>query len=200
MSAAAGVEVAETILQQLGGTRRLVTMTGAHNFVGGPNHVTFRIKAQALQKINVVRITLDPSDTSSPDSPCVARLVSVPKPTRKKHGGRRVNAGKKPRTPGALVWSVKLRATPEQRAAIEAAAAAAEVGVGVYLLRRATSSRFPANTANTANAPQLLTGLETCSRCGHLQSSHSIRWDATRGAFRRVACLHEGCPCTEYVP
>lgn len=55
--------VANTILQQLGGQKRLAMMTGAKNFVGGENFVAFKIGTGAKDKINLVRVTLDPSDT-----------------------------------------------------------------------------------------------------------------------------------------
>lgn len=56
--------VANTILSQLGGSKFRV-MTGAYNFVGSENDLSFRIPGQGFAKdsINVVRIRLDPSDT-----------------------------------------------------------------------------------------------------------------------------------------
>ena len=56
--------VARTILEQLGG-RRFMVMTGAKNFVGGNNSLTFRLPGKNFckQSINSVQITLDPSDT-----------------------------------------------------------------------------------------------------------------------------------------
>lgn len=53
--------VANTILQQLGG-RMFTMMTGAKNFTGTENSLTFRI-GQNCHKINGVRITLTPADT-----------------------------------------------------------------------------------------------------------------------------------------
>lgn len=58
-----GTEVAETIVQQLGGTRRLSAMIGAYGFVGGADSLHFRFKARARDGINSVRIVLEPSDT-----------------------------------------------------------------------------------------------------------------------------------------
>jgi hypothetical protein len=55
------MEVARTILEQLGGNR-FVAMTGAKNLVGGANSLSFRIGRNA-HSINGVRITLLPSDT-----------------------------------------------------------------------------------------------------------------------------------------
>jgi len=59
--------VAETILEQLGGVRRLQLMTGARDFVGGEafgrGFVQFKIGRGARDGINKVRIELDPSDT-----------------------------------------------------------------------------------------------------------------------------------------
>ena len=55
--------VARTILEQLGGNR-FVAMTGAKDFVGGPDFLAFKLPARFAQDgINYVRITLDPDDT-----------------------------------------------------------------------------------------------------------------------------------------
>lgn len=51
--------VAQTILNQLGGMKRLVIMTGAYNFVASPNAVSFRIKNR---KVNYIKITLNGKD------------------------------------------------------------------------------------------------------------------------------------------
>ena len=61
------LEVARTILEQLGGQKRLVVMTGAKNFVGGLNSVSFRLGQGAKNKINAVRIELSPDDTYKVD-------------------------------------------------------------------------------------------------------------------------------------
>ena len=50
-------EIAETILHQLGGQRRLVMMTGAHGFVIERNGISFKF-ANMGQKVNYVKITL----------------------------------------------------------------------------------------------------------------------------------------------
>lgn len=55
--------VADTILEQLGGGRRLSMMIGAHAFIGNKNALTFRFKARAKNGANCIRVTLDPSDT-----------------------------------------------------------------------------------------------------------------------------------------
>lgn len=57
--------VANTILEQLGG-RTLMLMTGAKQFVGGPNSLTFRLPGGggfAKNGINCVRVELEPSNT-----------------------------------------------------------------------------------------------------------------------------------------
>jgi hypothetical protein len=57
----ADTQVANTILQQLGG-KRFVLMTGSSNFVCTENSLTFRVPS-AKNKITHVVITLEPSDT-----------------------------------------------------------------------------------------------------------------------------------------
>jgi len=52
-------EIAETILQQLGGSRRLVMMVGAYNFVVVENGVAFKIKNA---KANYIKIKLNSMD------------------------------------------------------------------------------------------------------------------------------------------
>lgn len=59
----AGMEVAKTILDQMGGVGRLAMMVGAKQFVALPNGVQFKIGGGAKNKITKVRIELDPSDT-----------------------------------------------------------------------------------------------------------------------------------------
>lgn len=54
-------EIAETILQQLGGKGKLVMMIGAWNFKVEKNSVSFRFKGS--QVVNYVKIILDASDT-----------------------------------------------------------------------------------------------------------------------------------------
>ena len=60
----ADLTVAKTILEQLGGGRFL-TMTGAKNIIGSENGLSFRINSVNYdgKRVNVVHITLDPSDT-----------------------------------------------------------------------------------------------------------------------------------------
>lgn len=57
------MSVAKIILNQLGG-RRFVAMTGAKNFGDVGNGLAFQIPASLTkQRINAVKIVLDPSDT-----------------------------------------------------------------------------------------------------------------------------------------
>lgn len=59
------LQVAKTILEQLGGGR-LMAMTGAKNFVGGENFLSFKLPGGggfAKSGINFVRVVLDPCDT-----------------------------------------------------------------------------------------------------------------------------------------
>lgn len=58
------LSIAEEILSQLGG-RRFIAMTGAKNFVGGDDNLTFRLPANpgfVKNRINMVRFTLTPAD------------------------------------------------------------------------------------------------------------------------------------------
>lgn len=56
------MQVANTILQQLGGGR-FITMTGAKNFVGSANSLRFRLRGGSFSNgINVVTITLTAMD------------------------------------------------------------------------------------------------------------------------------------------
>ena len=58
------MEVSKIILEQLGGSR-FIAMTGAKNFVGGNNSLSFQLPGRsgyAKQNINRVRVTLDPND------------------------------------------------------------------------------------------------------------------------------------------
>jgi hypothetical protein len=59
------LEVANTITERLGG-RKFTAMTGARNFLGDANSVSFRLPGAGgfcKNGINYVKITLDPSDT-----------------------------------------------------------------------------------------------------------------------------------------
>lgn len=56
------MQVAQTILQQLGGSR-FIAMTGAKHFVGGDDTLSFQIAAKNEKKIKGCRIVLDASDT-----------------------------------------------------------------------------------------------------------------------------------------
>ncbi len=57
-------DVANTILDQLGG-RRFLVMTGAKNLVGSANSLSMRINSTNSdgKRVNVLSVTLDPSDT-----------------------------------------------------------------------------------------------------------------------------------------
>jgi hypothetical protein len=55
-------EIAQTILSQIGGQRRLVLMTGAKHFVAIESGLQFKIGGGAKGGINCVRITLTPMD------------------------------------------------------------------------------------------------------------------------------------------
>jgi len=56
------LQIANTILEQLGGSR-FVAMTGAKNFGGGENYLTFKVGRGALNGITHVTVTLEASDT-----------------------------------------------------------------------------------------------------------------------------------------
>jgi hypothetical protein len=55
-------EIAQTILSQIGGQRRLVLMTGAKQFVAIESGLQFKIGGGAKDGINCVRVTLTPMD------------------------------------------------------------------------------------------------------------------------------------------
>jgi hypothetical protein len=55
-------EIAQTILSQIGGQRRLVLMTGAKHFVAIESGLQFKIGVGAKDGINCVRVTLTPMD------------------------------------------------------------------------------------------------------------------------------------------
>jgi len=60
------LQVAETILHQLGGIHQLTAMIGAHSFTGsskGNGSVTFKWKADAKYGANAATVTLEASDT-----------------------------------------------------------------------------------------------------------------------------------------
>lgn len=60
------METARTILEQLGGNR-FIAMTGARNFVGQADGLTFKIGRGAINKATHVRVRLDASDTYTVD-------------------------------------------------------------------------------------------------------------------------------------
>ncbi len=55
-------EIAQTILSQIGGARRLTLMTGAKHFLAIESGLQFKIGGGARNGINCVRITLTPAD------------------------------------------------------------------------------------------------------------------------------------------
>lgn len=56
-----GMEVANTILQQLGG-RRFIAMTGAHSFTGDRNSLTFKFPQVRESRLFAMKIELTPAD------------------------------------------------------------------------------------------------------------------------------------------
>lgn len=74
-------QVGQTILQQMGGARRLVMMTGAKDFVMYPNGVRFSWPSKQPSKGNEVKVTLDASDTYTVEFFNVRQ--GVPKPVKK---------------------------------------------------------------------------------------------------------------------
>lgn len=69
------MKTANTIFQQLGG-QRFVAITGAKDFIGRPDGLSFKLRGGAKQRINCVRITLDPNDTYTVE---FMRLSRAPK-------------------------------------------------------------------------------------------------------------------------
>ena len=63
MNTSTSLQVAKTILEQLGG-RRFIAMTGAKNFLGSERSLSFRLPSYfARNGINAIRITLAANDT-----------------------------------------------------------------------------------------------------------------------------------------
>jgi len=56
-------QIAQTILEQMGGQRRLTTMLGAKNFIALPNGVSFRWPNRQRSKGNMVKVILRGDDT-----------------------------------------------------------------------------------------------------------------------------------------
>jgi len=57
------MQIAQTIQSQLGG-RRFSVMTGAKNYVGGDNYLSFKVSSRMCRnKATHVKITLDQTDT-----------------------------------------------------------------------------------------------------------------------------------------
>ena len=57
------MQIAETILQQMGGAGRLVAMTGAKNFMMDGPALSFKFPNRPKGRPNYCKVTLDPSDT-----------------------------------------------------------------------------------------------------------------------------------------
>jgi hypothetical protein len=77
------MSVAETILQQLGGRARLSIMTGAKNFVGDHNSLSFMLPQNMTKdRINVVRVTLTPEDLYE------IEYLRVQRPSKRLPGGQ----------------------------------------------------------------------------------------------------------------
>jgi len=72
------LEVANTILAQLGGSGRLSAMIGAKHLVGGERTLTFKFMGGA-NGANCVRVTLDPSDTYTVEFMAVRGTKVTPK-------------------------------------------------------------------------------------------------------------------------
>lgn len=72
--------VATTILQQLGG-RRFQVFTGAKNFVGTENSLTFRMPKAGRDQSNVWQITLTPMDVYRVETFSVRGGTRTPKST-----------------------------------------------------------------------------------------------------------------------
>lgn len=70
--------IAKTIYEQLG-AGRFVAMTGAKDFCAGSNSLQFRIGRGARNGINVVRITLDTSDTYIMECWSMRNLTTKPR-------------------------------------------------------------------------------------------------------------------------
>lgn len=62
MSNAESLQVAETIISQLGGAGPLRAMCGCKGFVGGSRYVQFKVGKNA-KKVSLCRIELDDGDT-----------------------------------------------------------------------------------------------------------------------------------------
>lgn len=77
-------QIAQTILAQMGGTRRLVAMIGARDFVAGPNWVSFKWPNKQRSKGNMVKVTLRGDDTYDMEFLNVAGMAAK---SVKKHSG-----------------------------------------------------------------------------------------------------------------
>lgn len=72
------MEIAETILGQMGSAGRLALMTGAKSFMAIDNGVQFRIGGGATKRINMVTIALNELDTYDVKFGRMVRKQGVP--------------------------------------------------------------------------------------------------------------------------
>ena len=63
MNASNNIEIANTIVQQMGGTGRLRAMLGAKLFIAIDNGLQFKFPNRLRSRGNCVRIELEPNDT-----------------------------------------------------------------------------------------------------------------------------------------
>ena len=56
------LQIAQTIIKQLGGSGRLTAMIGARSFVAGDDYVDIRFTAKAANKSNLIKVALNSND------------------------------------------------------------------------------------------------------------------------------------------
>ena len=78
------MEIAKTILEQLGGNK-FIAMTGSKNFGAGENYLQMHLTKNAA-KAKYLKITLDPSDTYSMEFFSM-KTKTYEKVTKAKHEG-----------------------------------------------------------------------------------------------------------------
>jgi hypothetical protein len=96
------MQVAQTILQQLGGAGRLSAMIGARNFVAYHDALSFTFAARGRDGIRAVRVILTPADLYT------VEFIKVGRPTSAYIGRHVVETVE-------YVYADMLRATIEQR-------------------------------------------------------------------------------------
>jgi len=72
----ADLQVANTILEQLGG-RRFLAMTGSYNLIGSENALTMKLRRNSAGASHL-RITLEPSDTYTMEFLRCRNMEAVP--------------------------------------------------------------------------------------------------------------------------